>query len=256
MKQITKAMLACAIILVQSCPLLSAEPNFKDAVDRFVKAVAGNDRTVLADLVSYPLRRSLPLPAIKNSQQFLDAYDEILDEEILRAVSTSSISADWSEMGSRGIMFQNGALWLDEEGRMTAINHQTEREKRKRAELIEADKQKLHSTLRDFTEPVLEWETAKFHVRIDRLSDGKYRYAVWPLNKKTTEQPDLVLRNGGVEYEGSGGNHFYYFNSGPFQYRCIVNVIGFDKEPPGELVVTDIDEVILRQPVVQVITGM
>jgi hypothetical protein len=39
-------------------------------------------------------------------------------------------------------MFQRGALWLDKQGRLIAINYQTEQGKRTRAELIEADKEK------------------------------------------------------------------------------------------------------------------
>ena len=152
-------------------------------------------------------------------------------------------------------MFQNGALWLDEEGHITTINYQTEREKRKRAELIEMDKQQLHSSLRDFTEPVLEWETAKFRIRIDKISDDKFRYAVWPVNNKTTEQPDLVLRNGSLTFEGSGGNHHYDFKSGPFNYRCNVNVISAVEEPHGDLEVSKLDKVVLRQPVVKVVKG-
>jgi len=255
MKLITATILACAIILSFSCPLWSAEQSFENTVKQFIKVVASKDRMALANVVSYPLQRRAPLSSIDNSRQFMEVYDEIIDEKIVTAISTSRASSDWSEMGWRGIMFQNGSLWLDEEGRITTINYETEKGKRKRAQLIEADNSNLHSSLRDVAEPVLEWETTKFRIRIDRLSDDKFRYSAWPVHKKTTEQPDIVLRNGSITFDGSGGNHHYDFNSGPYHYRCIVNVIGAEIDTPGELQVTRLDKVLLSQPVVKVIMG-
>jgi len=255
MKLITTTILACAIILSFSCPLWSAEPSFENTVKKFIKVAASKDRKVLANLVSYPLQRRVPLPSIDNPKQFLDAYDEILDENILKSISTSRVSADWSEMGWRGIMFQNGSLWLDEEGRITAINYQTEKGKRKSAELIEVDKKQLHSSLRDYVKPVLEWETAKYRIRIDQITDEKFRYAVWPVQKKTSEMPDLVLRNGAVTFDGSGGNHHYDFKSGEVLYRCFVWVIGDADTPPGEIEVYKRKKLVLNQPVVKVIKG-
>jgi hypothetical protein len=255
MKLITATILACVISLSFSCSLWSAEPVFENTVKHFIKVVASKDRMALAHVVSYPLQRKTPLSSIDNPGQFLEFYDEIIDKKIVTAISTSRVSSDWSKMGWRGIMFQNGSLWLDEEGEITAINYETEKGKRKRAELINADRSNLHSSLRNFAEPVLEWETAKFRIRIDRLTHDKFRYSAWPVHKKTTEQPDLVLRNGSVTFEGSGGNHHYDFESGLYHYRCMVNVIGAEIDPPGELQVTRLDKVVLSQPVVKVITG-
>ncbi|MBU5636270.1 hypothetical protein KOM00_05940 [Geomonas sp. Red69] len=255
MKLITAAIFACAITLSFSCPLWSAEPSFESTVKKFIQVVASKDRKALANSVSYPLQRRVPLPNIDSPKQFLDAYDEILDENILKAISTSRASADWSEMGGRGFMFQNGSLWLDEDGRITAINYQTEKGKRKRADLIEADKKQLHGSLRDFKRPVLEWETAKYRIRIDQITDDKFRYAVWPVRKKTSEMPDLVLRNGTLIFDGSGGNHHYDFKSGDVLYRCFVWVIGDADTPPGEIEVYKGKKLVLNQPVAKVIKG-
>jgi hypothetical protein len=256
MKLITTTILACALILSFSSSLWSAEPGFESTVKKFIKVVASKDRKALADLVSYPLQRRVPLPGIANPKQFLEAYDEILDDSILKAISTSKVSADWSKMGWRGSMFQNGSLWLDEKGHIAAINYETEKGKRKRAELIEVDKKQLHSSLRDYVEPVLEWETARYRIRIDQITDEKFRYAVWPVQKKTSEMPDLVLRKGTVTFDGSGGNHHYDFKSGEVLYRCFVWVIGDADTPPGEIEVYKRKKLVLNQPVVKVIKGL
>lgn len=249
------AILVFVMLFPFSCPLASADPGYQEVVGKFVTVVARNDRKAMASLVSYPLQRNPPLSRIDNLRQFLEAYDEIFDQQFLKAIATSKVATDWSEMGWRGIMFQNGSLWLDEAGKVTAINYQTEKGKRKRAQLIESARRQIHASLHDFVEPVLEWETAKYHIRIDRTSDETFRYAAWSVNKKPADKPDLVLHNGTLAFDGSGGNHSYKFKSGPYHYRCIVYAIGAAGDPPGELEVTKHDQVVLTQPVVKVVKG-
>ncbi len=85
MKLITATIFACAIILSFSYPLWSAEPSFENTVKQFIKVVVSKDRMALADLVSYPLQRRVPLSSIENPRQFMGIYDEILDEKIVIA---------------------------------------------------------------------------------------------------------------------------------------------------------------------------
>jgi len=261
MRLITATILSCALILSFSRPLhaetdfKNTNPNFESAVKKVIELIGKNDREAIANLVVYPLHRKVPLPSINTPSQFLEVFDEVLDEELLKAISSSSISDDWADMGWRGIMFQNGALWLDEDGKITAINYQTEKAKRKRDILIEADKKNLHSSLQEFLEPILEWRTKDFRIRIDRVADEKYRLAVWPAQKETSEKPDLVLNNGELLPDGSGGNRHYDFKSGAYLYRCFVNEIGTADTPPGELKIYKRKKVVLSQPVIEVITG-
>lgn len=255
MKLITTTILAWALILSTSLPLWSAEPNFETTVKKFINVAASGDRKALAESVSYPLHRRVPLPGINNSRQFLEAYDEIVDEQLMTSIAASRVATDWAEVGWRGIMFQNGSLWLDESGKITTINYQTENGLRRRAELIEADRQKLHASLRNFVEPVLEWETAKYRIRIDRIDGDMFRYTVWPVQKMTSEKPVLVLKNGVLAFDGSGGNHHYDFKSGDVLYQCYVWVIGAADTSPGELNVYKHKKLVLSQPVTKVIIG-
>ncbi|TAN40284.1 MAG: hypothetical protein EPN25_08195 [Nitrospirae bacterium] len=255
MKAVIVAILIFAIGSVSPQPVLCAEPERESTVKRFIKVVESNDRTAIANLVSYPLHREVPLPRIDTPEQFLQRFDEVLDEELLKAIINSSIADDWAEVGWRGTMFKNGRLWLDADGKITAINYQTEKEKRARARLIEADKRDLHVSLQRYVEPVLEWKTNDYRIRIDRTGKGRYRYAAWPLQKTTSEKPDLVLDNGELFFDGSGGNHHYDFKNGAVLYRCTVNVIGADDTPSGYLEVYKNNKVILSQPVIEVIKG-
>ena len=67
------------------------------------------------------------------------------------------------------------------------------------------------------------------------------------------DKPDLVLRNGTVRLEGTGGNHTYQFKSGPYRYECVVTVLGEWGVPTGVLVVYKNDVEIMSQPVIKVL---
>lgn len=99
----------------------------------------------------------------------------------------------------------------------------------------------------------MEWETKKFRIRIDDLGKQKFRYVSWEINKKSSEKPDLILFDGEVAFDGSGGNHYYTYSKGIYQYKCFVNIIGSNDMPAGELEVYKKDKLILRDPVVKVL---
>lgn len=255
MKFVIATLLALTVWSFFPQPNLSAEADFQNNVQRFIKTMESRDRTTIADLVAYPLHREVPLPRIDTPKQFLQYFDEVFDEQLLRAISRSRVTDDWAEVGWRGIMFNNGLLWLDANGKISAINYQTEKGKRERARLIKAEKSHLHGSLQQFQEPVLEWKTRDYRIRIDRTSKTRYRYAAWPIHRRVSEKPDLLLDNGKLLFDGSGGNHHYDFKKGDYLYRCSVNIIGADDMPPGELEVRKNNGVIMSQPVIEVITG-
>lgn len=64
----------------------------------------------------------------------------------------------------------------------------------------------------------------------------------------STDKPDLVLTNGVVEFEGSGGDRYYVFKNGKYTYQCYIIVMGSYDSPPAELSVFKNDKEILNQP--------
>lgn len=81
-----------------------SEENQK-LVTPFVDAFKNKDKKKIAALVSYPLKRVYPIPAIQNEAEFLKRFDEIFDEEIIQKIANSNVKTDWSEIGWRGIAF-------------------------------------------------------------------------------------------------------------------------------------------------------
>ncbi|GFO57643.1 hypothetical protein GMSM_46500 [Geomonas sp. Red276] len=173
----------------------------------------------------------------------------------MQALATSKVKEDWTDMGWNGIMFRHGVLWLDEDGKITAVNFETEKGIQKRKALIEADRKTLYVSLQNFEEPIFEWETKNYLIRVDRTGEDRYRYASWHKPKVKSDKPDLILTNGKRTFDGSGGNHYFDFKSGVISYRCYVWVIGADDTPPGELEVSKGGKTILNEPVTRIIMG-
>ena len=111
----------------------------------------------------------------------------------------------------------------------------------------------LHSSLYGIHIPVLQWVTENFIVRIDDMGRARYRYASGNSDEDQSDEPSLVLTNGVLFWDGSGGNHHYEFHNDIYTYECHVVYLGSDESPPGYLCVYRDDEQILNERVVEVI---
>jgi hypothetical protein len=216
-------------------------------VSTFIEYIKNDNKEKLSTMLHFPLNREYPLPSINNKKDFLKKYNEIFDSNLINIIKKSSATEDWSEVGWRGIMLSNGLMWLDYDGKIIAVNYQSNVEKLNRKNIIEKDKKLLHKSLRVFKEPVLLWETKNYKIRIDNLGNNKYRYSSWNINKLQSEKPDLILNNGLVTFEGNAGNHFYEFKNGIYKYRCNVWELGANDTPKGELFIYKNDNEILYE---------
>jgi len=203
----------------------------KKIVEPFIKAVKTLDPAHIADFISYPLSRQYPIPPIKNRQEFLERFDEVFDNKLIKNVTESNLDRDWSTVGWRGIMFENGNLWLDYDGKVKTVNYLTQHEKNIWRKLVESKKSQLYKGLRDFKKPVLEWKTKSFQIRIDDMGDNGYRYASWKLPAPESSRPELVIEGGTRTTDGSGGNHHYTFTNGEYRYVCTINVMTGELPP-------------------------
>lgn len=226
----------------------SLTKEYREVIVEFINYFKKNDRQKLATLVAYPLEREYPIPSIKNKEEFLKRFDEVFDSKLITMIVNSNTSKDWSVVGWRGVMFQLGDIWLDEDGNCISVNYQSDAEVKIKTELIAKDKQNLHNSLSDFRRPVCVLETKKYRIRIDELSQGKYRYASWKINARISEKPDMIVQNGEYVPEGSGGNHHYTFKNGKYTYECGVVIIGEDDSAPAYLTIYKDGKEILNTP--------
>lgn len=181
------------------------------------------DINKISDKIKFPLSRKYPIPPIKNKKEFIKRFNEIFDDSLCIKIANSD-SGQWTHMGWKGIMLDNGTVWMESsfEGRIIAVNYMSNIEKELRKELIKKEKRSLHSSLRDFESPKYKVITEDYLIRIDELTNGKYRYASWDINEKESLKPDLILENGEFEYQGSGGNHTITFLNKNYQYKIFM----------------------------------
>lgn len=200
----------------------------------------------ISEIVNYPLSREYPLTDIKSKQELIKRFNDVFDRSIIDEVSKSKIT-DWSEVGWRGIMLHQGTMWIDTDGKIIALNHQSETEKKQRLKLISEQKESLHSTLKVFKNPIYKFKTKHYLIRIDELENGKYRYASWKNNQNESAKPDIILTDGNLEFSGSGGNHTITFKKGNFKYTVYRFHIGASDTPEISLSVEENNKGILNE---------
>lgn len=217
-------------------------------VKNVVDAFKGHNINAIAKLVSYPLERDAPIPAIKNEREFIQRFNDVFDQRLLQSIVRSDVHKDWDAVGWRGIMLGDGDVWLNHDGKITSVNYQSRKERMVSTRLNAKGRRALHRSVAHYAKPILEWETKRFHIRVDDIGKGQLRYAAWPRGKDTSETPDIVLHNGKIAIDGSGRNQRYIFNNGKFSYHLNINVIGTSSSTQsGTLDVFKSDQPILSE---------
>lgn len=92
-------------------------------------------------------------------------------------------------------------------------------------------------------------KTKKFKVRIDKQPNGNYLYQSWGANTKITAKPSMIISEGEVIPDGSGGNYYFEFNNNGTLYQVWRNYLtNSSKKAPYTLVVIDGNgETLVRQ---------
>lgn len=198
------------------------EQKYRSVIERFIDCIKNNKIQELSKFVVYPLNRRYPIPPITSADDFVKRYHQIFDEKLIKQITQSDISNDWDTAGWRGIMFDDGNIWLDYDGKLKSVHYRSRHERYTRRSLIEDLRSTLHPSLRRFARPVLDGKTEKFLIRIDDVG-GEYRYAAWSLPKKCSDEPDIVMYGGTERSEGSAGLVYYTFKRGAYTYEIDPN---------------------------------
>lgn len=198
--------------------------------------------------ISFPLHREHPIPPIKNKKEFRQRFNEVFDNILIDKIANSKID-QWSEAGWRGIMLDAGVVWIGNSyDKITAINYQSDFEKKLKEDLIGKDKDNLHISLRTFESSTYRIKTKNYLIRVDKLTNHKYRYASWKVSEKESSKPDIILDSGELEYQGSSGNQIISFLNNNYTYRVYRNFIGtVDSESDITLEVEKDGQIILTQ---------
>ncbi len=211
-------------------------------INNIIELFNNKDVDKISNIISYPLQREYPIPSIKNKEEFKLRFNEVFDQYLIDKIANSKIE-QWSEVGWRGIMLDNGDLWItNSDGIITTVNYQSDIEKKLIIDLIEKDKANLHVSLKIFESPTYRIKTKTSLIRIDEVSENVYRFASWKKNEKESSKPDIIMSNGVLEYDGTGGNHYIIFEDGSTKYKVYRFIMGAEEDTPDVTVEIEKDE--------------
>jgi len=190
--------------------------DYHSAVQPFIDAFKTNNKDYVAEVFERG--------GITTKADFIERFDEYFDESLSDKIANSALD-DWDMMGWRGIMLDDGLIWLDEDGSFIHANYETEKAKQLRLEAIQKDKDSLHPTMQNFISNTHQWQTATNSIRIDKLPNEKYRFSSWS-GHDLLELPNMVINNGTFDcdeerffcHATGGGNEYYTFTQGSKKY--------------------------------------
>jgi len=85
-------------------------------------------------------------------------------------------------------------------------------------------------------------KTQKFKIRIDKQPNGNYLYQSWPAKGKITSKPSMIISDGELIQDGSGGNYYFEFHNEGYTYKVWRNYLtDSPKKAPYTLTVEDQD---------------
>lgn len=209
-------MLGAGLIAEEFSEYAITKENAK-VINQLIQAAQRKDRRTMAGLIHYPLLRHYPIPPVRNASEMVQRFDHVFDQRLIAKIAESNVSRNWSAVGWRGIMLNQGDIWADYDGYVYVINNQSDYESSLQVHLIEAEKQTLHPSLRHYSAPVLIARDNRRTIRIDETKTG-YRYAVWPAGKNQSQKPELIIEGGSLEVEGTMRYETYEFKSGSYSY--------------------------------------
>ena len=186
---------------------------------QIVTIVKENNPGKLAALVEYPLRRENPLPDIKNPKAFTAYYTTIFDEAFRKKLEKYSDNYVVEHNGSYGLVGDvfAGDIWLNDEGRIMAINYLSAEESRLKDVVSAKIKSRIHPSVREWKENVRVGKSNNLTIRVDRTEKG-LRYVSWSKGHSMAEKPDLILFNGIEEAQGTMGGWSWTFKNGDWTY--------------------------------------
>ena len=142
MKSFSKIILSLSLLFVTNS--FALEKKLQAEISLIIKTFKKQDKKAISALISYPLAREYPIPAINNKAELMLRFNEVFDEKLIGLITKSDLEKDWSLVGWRGMMFSDGKIWLDSKGKIKVVNYQSSKEINILKSIIDKQKQNLH----------------------------------------------------------------------------------------------------------------
>ena len=206
-------------------PLTQTE---KSAINALKELVRTRQKELIAEHIEYPFYREAYFDyVIRDKQEFLKLFDRIFDEKQIEEFCQSEWKDYYHSLTLKRLLYGQRGFYgiLSSENKLvlTSVPH-SDSEKQYLETLIEKDRQQLHESLRDYEEPRWIVSAGKYRIRIDRMPNGKLRYASWSKDKPISAPADLVIIGG--EHDATLWWGSYTFKNGEYTYHVWYSVMG------------------------------
>lgn len=191
--------------------------SIPDIIKSFVRSVKNGNKAQFSSLISYPLQRPYPLKDIASKDEMIAYYDILIDDSISNVITTSK-PENWKEYGWRGWSLDGGNyVWADDN--IYDMPYVSRREQQMIDSLTLLETSSLPLGLRNGWKPILtmkQGNNGKIY-RIDIRTEGKqkgghhYRLAIYDSRNNLKNMPSQLL-DGVMEAEGTSGNLLYIFH--------------------------------------------
>lgn len=200
------------------------DPFIVNRYRQIVKLIETGNAKELSKLVTYPLKRENPLPDITTAAEFVSYYKVLFDKPFKELLKQYNDSVIFEHNGAYGLVGEGlngvklqGVIWINDKGKIVAINYSSGEEQRLKQALKEKIKKEMHPDVKDWKENVLVARCEKLLIRIDDTEKG-LRYVCWSKGKKMVDPPDIILFKGIDEAHGSMGGWSWTFKNGDWTY--------------------------------------
>jgi hypothetical protein len=213
------ALISVLFFLYSPCFADEIPSSIYSRYKQIVNLVKENNASQLATLIAYPLRRKNPLPDIKNLKEFKGYYAIIFDKAFRQKLENYSDNCVFEHNSAYGLVGGPffGDIWLNEEGKIAAINYQSAEESKLKDFLTAKIQSQVHPSVSAWKENVLVAKSNNLTIRVDETEKG-LRYVSWSKGHSMAEKPDLILFNGVAEAKGTMGGWTWTFKNENWTY--------------------------------------
>jgi hypothetical protein len=192
--------------------------EWRPLVETIVSIFNPLNKAAVARHILYPVSIKYPLE-IRNEAELLEHWDLVFDDVLVSKIANSKIS-DWSKVGWRGVMLENGVVWLDEESKKIITTNYTTKKGQQVFDEFTADiKKTLHPSVSEYRKNKMDLVSAKYRLRLDWLDDKVLRLALWESGQDISSKPQVSIESEEWRYEGSRAYFYATFRKDGLKYE-------------------------------------
>ncbi len=133
------------LFLISDCRA-DVPPGIKQRFREIIRLIKADKVNELSWMVAYPLTRENPMPDIVDAKAFIAHYPVLFDKAFKKKLLTYNDSIVFEHHGTYGLVggIFDGDIWINQEGKIAAVNYSSVRENELRNQLTKEIQSKIY----------------------------------------------------------------------------------------------------------------